>query len=66
MGSGEYVADAGQEWVEVVLLWGFVAWPLFFLCLFFSLILFLYLCPVYAKKQMGFVDSVGVTSDISV
>lgn len=45
-----------------------VSWlgPFFSFAFFFSLILFLYLCPVYAKKQMGFVDSVGVTSDISV
>lgn len=52
-----------EEWVEVVLLWGFVGWTLFFLCLFF----FFYTCVLYTlKTKMGFVDSVNVTSDISL
>lgn len=61
MGSGEYDPGA-EEWVEVVLLWGFVGWTLFFfLCLYFNA------CLLYVlKPKLGVVESVNVTSDISL
>lgn len=46
MGCREHSAE---EWAEVVLLWGFVGWTLFFLCLFFFNV-----CLVYAKNKNGF------------
>ena len=57
--------DGAEEWVEVVLLWAFVGWTLFFFALYFFF--FLNTCILYMlTPKMGFVDSVNVTSDISL
>lgn len=52
--------STAQEWVEVVLLWGFVGWTLVLFFIFYPHVLSI------LKPKMGFVDSVNVTSDISL
>lgn len=54
------VLSTAQEWVEVVLLWGFVGWTLVLFFFFYPRVLSI------LKPKMGFVDSVNVTSDISL